>query len=267
VETVRVPPGGASFAACVASITGVALAEVPEPRDACRQWLAGRGLGLVPVADPEGFAWPGPWIGTLGDGSSVVMFGVPSGIAWDPLERSGMAVATIAEGFVVAPFEAAAAPERGAAGTGVVRALYVAPAAEAPMRAVDAAEALAGHGLRGDRYADGRGTFGTPGSNGHEITLIAAEALAALDEPLDAAAARRNVLTDGVDLDALIGRSFRVGDALLVGRRRCEPCAHLQRLTRPGVLRALVHRGGLRADIVRSGTIRVGDPIREEQEA
>jgi MOSC domain-containing protein YiiM len=73
--------------------------------------------------------------------------------------------------------------------------------------------------------------------------------------------ARRNVVVRGVDVDALRGRRFRIGDVELVGRRRCEPCAHLERLTRPGVLRALVHRGGLRADIVAGGELRVGDEV------
>jgi MOSC domain-containing protein YiiM len=265
---VGVPPGSAdpgatSFAACVATITGAALADVPEELAACRQWLAGRGLGLVPIADAQAFFWAGPWIGVRrGDGTAVVMFGVPSGVAWDPL---GGGDGVVDAGFVVAPFEVGAAPVRGAAGQGVVRALYIAPEPEVPLEAVTAAEAIAGRGLRGDRYAAGRGTFGRDGGLGHEITLIAAEALAALDEPLDAAEARRNVVCEGVDLDALIGRRFRVGDVVLAGRRRCEPCAHLQRLTRPGVLRALAHRGGLRADILRSGTIRVGDPITEEE--
>jgi MOSC domain-containing protein YiiM len=73
--------------------------------------------------------------------------------------------------------------------------------------------------------------------------------------------ARRNVVTRGIDLDALIGRRFRIGDVECVGQRRCEPCAHLERLTAPGSLRALVHRGGLRADVVADGTIEVGAEI------
>ena len=73
--------------------------------------------------------------------------------------------------------------------------------------------------------------------------------------------ARRNVVTRGIDLNALVGRRFRVGDAECVGRRLCEPCAHLQRLTHPGILRDLVHRGGLRADILEGGAIRVGDTV------
>ena len=65
----------------------------------------------------------------------------------------------------------------------------------------------------------------------------------------------------GIDLNALVGRRFTIGELELIGRRRCEPCAHLQRLTRPGVLRALVGRGGLRADLLNTGTLRIGDPI------
>jgi len=148
---------------------------------------------------------------------------------------------------------------------GIVEGLYLAAAAEAPCVAVEAVEAVAGRGLHGDRYFDGRGTFGRPGATGHELTLIEAEALDALAAEsgiaLDPADARRNVVTRGVDLNALAGRRFMIGEAEIVGRRWCEPCAHLQRLTAPGVLRGLVHRGGLRADIVRGATISRSDQV------
>jgi MOSC domain-containing protein YiiM len=72
--------------------------------------------------------------------------------------------------------------------------------------------------------------------------------------------ARRNVVTRGIDLNALVGRRFTVGDVECIGRRLCEPCAHLERLS-PGTLRPLVHRGGLRADLLGDGTIHVGDPV------
>ena len=68
------------------------------------------------------------------------------------------------------------------------------------------------------------------------------------------------MVTRGIDLNALVGRRFRVGDVECLGRRLCEPCAHLQRLS-PGTLRGLVHRGGLRADLLGGGTIRVGDAV------
>jgi MOSC domain-containing protein YiiM len=74
--------------------------------------------------------------------------------------------------------------------------------------------------------------------------------------------ARRNIVTRGIDLNALVGERFAVGEVQCLGQRLCEPCAHLQRLTQPGTLRGLVHRGGLRADILAGGVIRVGDEIR-----
>jgi MOSC domain-containing protein YiiM len=150
--------------------------------------------------------------------------------------------------------------------SGTVEGLFVAAAAEAPCVAVESVEAIAGRGLRGDRYFEGHGTFGGPGAVGHQITLIEQEALDELAAQsgieLASADARRNVVTRGVDLNALAGHHFLIGDVEIVGRRWCEPCAHLQRLTTPGVLRGLVHRGGLRADIVRGGTVARGDSVR-----
>lgn len=87
------------------------------------------------------------------------------------------------------------------------------------------------------------------------------EELAAGGVEIAPAEARRNLVVRGVSLDGLIGKRFRVGEVECFGQRRCEPCAHLERLTRPGVLRGLVHRGGLRADVLSDGEIRVGDRI------
>jgi MOSC domain-containing protein YiiM len=72
--------------------------------------------------------------------------------------------------------------------------------------------------------------------------------------------ARRNVVTRGVDLDALVGRRFRIGGVECVGRRQCEPCAHLERLS-PGTLRPLIHKGGLRADLLADGKVSVGAAV------
>jgi MOSC domain-containing protein YiiM len=145
--------------------------------------------------------------------------------------------------------------------------LAIAADAESPMRQVAAARALPGRGLEGDRYAKAAGTF-TPRSGkglGYDLTLIAAEVLDDLTladgRSLGYTDARRNVVTRGIDLNALVGRRFRVGDVECIGRRLCEPCAHLERLTRPGILRGLIHRGGLRADILTEGSIRAGDDI------
>jgi MOSC domain-containing protein YiiM len=134
----------------------------------------------------------------------------------------------------------------------------IAPEAEADLVGVDEAVAVAGRGLEGDRYALGRGTFGGPGP-GYQLTLVEAEVLDEIDLPWGEA--RRNVVTRGVALNALVGRRFRVGPVECVGRRLAEPCAHLERLARPGLLRPLVHRGGLRADVLVGGRIRLGDEV------
>lgn len=123
---------------------------------------------------------------------------------------------------------------------------------------VDAAVAVPGRGLVGDRYAEGRGTFSGPG-RGYELTLVEGEVL---DEiKLSCEDARRNIVTTGISLNALVGKRFHVGPVECVGRRLAEPCAHLEKLSRPGLLRPLVHRGGLRADILSAGTISIGDEI------
>jgi hypothetical protein len=228
-----------------------------------RQWLAGRNLGLVPIADAPGFAWPGRWLARVraADGDhAVVMFGSPSGSLFDPagaLARGGM----IVEGWLVAHLDLQLPIDR-PYGSGVtpgsVVGIFVAPEAEAPLVRLASAVALAGHGLEGDRYAVGRGTFSGPGL-GLQLTLADADALDAVGLPWGEA--RRNLVTRGVDLNALVGRRFRVGAVECQGRRLAEPCAHLERLTRPGLLRPLVHRAGLRADIVVGGTIEDGDVV------
>jgi hypothetical protein len=149
---------------------------------------------------------------------------------------------------------------------GTVEGLAVAPAAEAPMRLLEVAQAVAGRGLEGDRYAAGSGTFSPRAGRrpGYDLTLVAAEVLdglGAAGQALDFAGTRRNVLTRGLDVNALVGRRFRIGDVLCEGRRLCEPCVHLDRLSGPGLLRPLIHRGGLRADVLTDGEIRLGAPV------
>ncbi len=75
---------------------------------------------------------------------------------------------------------------------------------------------------------------------------------------------RRNILTRGLDVNALVGRSFRIGDVVCAGRRLCEPCAHLERVDGPGLLRPLIHRGGLRVDVLSDGEVRVGEAVRTD---
>ena len=149
------------------------------------------------------------------------------------------------------------------------RLLAIAICAESklPMQAVEAVEARAGQGLVGDRYSLGTGV----GQNGRvkpeqAVTLIELEAIeAAAHEyslPIAHLDTRRNLLTQGVPLNHLVGREFTVGSAVLRGLELCEPCGHLERLTRAGMKNALIHRGGLRAAIVQGGELRVGDEIR-----
>lgn len=252
-----------SLARCLAALTGNAVHEVPLPgdgedaADAVRPWLAGRALGLVPVRDPAAFAWAGPWIARHDGGACTVRFGVPSGPVHDP---DGAGDAPIADGWVLAPLDVALwrTDAAGDPGTGTVEAVLVAPDAEAPVVAVPAARAVAGRGLDGDRYERGTGTFGS-GRPGSALTLVAAEVLEELG--IDGTTARRNVVTRGIDVNALVGRRFTVGEVVCQGRRLCEPCAHLDRLAGGGILRPLVHRGGLRADVLEGGAIAVGDAV------
>ena len=261
------PPLTRSVAACLAAILEVDTDEVPspdgghpEPWTAWRVWLARRGLGLVPIEDPRAFAWPGPWLALLRGGIAAVAYGSPPGaLAWAPL---GGSFDEIEGGYAIAPHHVALWAPQDTAATrtdGRVEAIAVAPAAEAPMALVEQATARAGHGLEGDRYVGGEGTFSNPYSRGHDLTLIEAEVVD--DLGLAPEVPRRNVVTRGIDLNALVGRRFRVGEVECEGQRLCEPCAHLQRLTEPGLLRPLVHRGGLRADILSGGVIRVGDRV------
>ena len=144
---------------------------------------------------------------------------------------------------------------------GVVEQIVIRPVREELPVSVESVEALAGRGLEGDCYLAPEPTD----RKGKDITLIEAEALETLKaEPgirLSHLESRRNVLTRGIRLNDLVGKRFRVGAAECVGVVLNEPCAHLESLTQPGVLRGLVHRGGLRANIVAGGTISVGDEV------
>lgn len=285
VPTGELPPLTRSFAACVASILEIEVADVPLPgglpADALstwKAWLATRGLGLTPVHDPASFSWPGPWIALLASRRAVlpspvpeqiatIAFGAPPGLVWNPLGGQETFEDVVA-GFVIAPHDPALWVARTKAWErreGRVEALAIAAEAEDPMVLVPEVIAHPGRGLEGDRYFHRVGTFSNPNVRGTDLTLVEAETFEQVTLPtghLDFEQARRNVITRGIDLNALVGERFLVGDVECLGQRLCEPCAHLQRLTAPGVLRGLVHRGGLRADIVSAGTIRVGDAVR-----
>ena len=226
-----------------------------------KQWLAERNLGLVPIAEPATFEWPGHWLArvrTTEGAHAVLMFGAPSGALLDPagaISDGG----TIEAGWLVAPLYLRRRDDQiGADRPGSVAGLLVAPDAEAPLVALESVVAIAGRGLDGDRYAAGRGTFSGPG-RGYQVTFVEAEALDELNVSWERA--RRNVVTRGVSLNPLVGRRFRVGEVECIGRRLCEPCAHLENVSGAGLLRPLVHRGGLRADILVGGTITLGDEL------
>jgi hypothetical protein len=270
------------LAACLASVTEVPVAELPLPPGdlssavgAWRTWLAGRDSGLVPIADPTRFQWPGWWIAVVQTANTevaTVAFGTPPGIVLSPQDPALLGRATaelpITAAYAVASLDpvlrsAAATPDL----HGTVQALAIAPAAEAEMQLLEVARAVAGRGIDGDRYAARAGTFTPRGDQrpGYDLTLIAAEVLdelTAAGVAIDFAATRRNVLTRGIDVNALVGRTFRIGDVVCEGLRLCEPCVHLDRLSGPGLLRPLIHRGGLRVDVLTDGEVRVGAPIR-----
>ena len=287
-------PGGAasplvrSFAACLASVTETTLTDLPRLADdeplahalgSWKSWLAGHGSGLVPIADPRSFQWAGWWIAVvdastspLADGQqrqvAVLAFGTPPGVVLSPQDPSLLGRATadlpISSAYAVASLDPVVQPRQQAMPlSGTVVSIAVADDAEAPMRLVASVQALAGRGLDGDRYARGAGTFSSRAGRrpGFDLTLIDAEIvdqLTAADLRLDFASTRRNLLTRGIDVNALVGREFSIGGVRCRGLRLAEPCAHLERLTGPGLLRPLIHRGGLRADILSSGPIELG---------
>lgn len=278
-----------SFAACVASVTETPIDQVPLPRADLpgafahwRSWFAGRGAGLVTIAKPASFNWPGYWLAVIGEGrpgasddaTAVLMFGTPSGVVLSPQDPQLLGRAAtdlpIREGYVLSGLDPATIPQSGSslpALRGTVELIAIAAEATAAMHAVDEAKAFANRGLEGDRYAAKAGTFTPPTHTirGYDLTLIEAEVLDQLALPgggrLAYPEARRNIVTRGIDLNALVARRFRVGDVECLGQRLCEPCSHLERLTTKGALRALIHRGGLRADVLSGGTITLGAEV------
>lgn len=277
---------GETVTGFVADLTGQPKSDLPVASVAgedwlgvLRQWLARKDCGLVSIASPATFAWPGHWIGIVdspdgrGDPLGVLLFGSPSAVIASPdapeLVGRGVEELSFRQGLILVPIDPFAkrvAHHRDRT-VGEVEGIYLAPAKEAPMRAAQVAAAVAGKGLMGDRYAAGAGTF-TPHTNrlrGYDITLIEREVLDKVRLPdgtrISAEESRRNIVTRGIDLNALVGKEFRIGTVRAFGQRLCEPCVHLQRLTRPGMVVGLAHRGGLRADLLDGGEIRVGDRI------
>lgn len=142
---------------------------------------------------------------------------------------------------------------------GRVEAIFISPRKGELPQPVARVRAVANRGLEGNRY------FSDRPKPGEALTLIAQEALdegrAETGIELGAQESGRNVLTTGIDLNGLVGARFRVGDVECVGVELCEPCTSLQGRTRPGVIKAYVHRAGLNADILTDGDIAVGDAV------
>jgi MOSC domain-containing protein YiiM len=119
---------------------------------------------------------------------------------------------------------------------------------------VGSVRAVAGKGLEGDRHFHAEGA-----KRGQALTLVEAEEVETAE--LSPGATRRQITVRGVKLNDLVGKRFRVGDVECSGVELCEPCAHLEAMTRPGIVKDLVHRAGINADILTDGTISVGDEI------
>jgi MOSC domain-containing protein YiiM len=157
---------------------------------------------------------------------------------------------------------------------GVVTEIWRTEAAAAPMRRIPAGRLVAGAGLDGDRYALGGGTWARYPDLEKQLTLIDRDDVAAVAAEVGVDLApgdtRRNLVTVGVDLPALVGHWFAVGDALLFGMKRCPPCTHLERLTGARLVKAMVHRGGINAAVFSGAPIAEGAvvrPVSEEEAA
>jgi MOSC domain-containing protein YiiM len=143
---------------------------------------------------------------------------------------------------------------------GKVEWIGVRPSRRVPMQVVEVVEARAGKGLTGDRFS------GSPESK-RQVTLIQAEHLQVIArlmriESLDPALLRRNIAISGINLLALNGGTFRIGDAVFQGTGGCHPCSRMEEALGPGGYNAMRGHGGLTARVIESGLIRVGDPVR-----
>lgn len=149
----------------------------------------------------------------------------------------------------------------------MIQGIFVAKKAKQAQIEIEAVKVDAGKGIVGDRY------YGKKGNDGPNITFVALEEIHAFNENFEQritlSDTRRNVVTYGVSLNDLVGKRFRIGDAEFYGVELCEPCALLgkrlatEEMSAAQVVKAWLHKGGLRADVVRSGVLRVGMPIEQ----
>jgi MOSC domain-containing protein YiiM len=154
---------------------------------------------------------------------------------------------------------------------GILEAIYITAVKGGPVQSVAQVHAVPGRGLEGDRYFVESGVSPQDNKVDRQITLIEVEAVDALCKEqgiaVSAADIRRNLVLRGAQLNRLVNKLFKVGEVTLRGIRLCEPCQYLAKSTQPEVLPGLLHRGGLRAEILSEGTIRVGDSLEFLQEA
>jgi len=136
----------------------------------------------------------------------------------------------------------------------MVEAIHLGRARARELWTVDEVRAVAGQGLDGDRHFHPNGA-----PPGQALTLVEGEEVDGAG--LAPGETRRQLTVRGVRLNDLVGKRFRVGDVECYGVELCEPCAHLESLTRPGIIKDLVHRAGINADIITDGVIRVGDRV------
>jgi MOSC domain-containing protein YiiM len=154
---------------------------------------------------------------------------------------------------------------------GRIEAIYIAPEAGATTRAVESVGIESGRGLVGDRYYNEQGTFSEKlrDNRKKEITFIESEEIEEFNRgrglDLGPGELRRNVITRGVRLNDLVGKEFSVGGLRFRGLDLCEPCAYLAKTVNPDVLPHLVHKAGLRAAILSSGTLAVGAEFEGEE--
>jgi hypothetical protein len=153
---------------------------------------------------------------------------------------------------------------------GTIEHIHIAEVAGGPMRSLASVDAVAGVGLGGDRYARREGFWPDDKEESRDVTLIEAEVVESLSErgiELAPGASRRNITTRGIRLNELVGKEFWIGAVLARATELCEPCTHLVALTGKPLIKHLAHRGGLRADLLTSGRIRVGDRVEVKEPA
>jgi len=150
---------------------------------------------------------------------------------------------------------------------GIVKDILITGNAGDDLVSQESAKLESGKGLVGDRYYLSKGTFsekldGTPEV---EVTLIEQEEISAFNASTGHCYAgkdfRRNIVTEGIRLNDLVGKSFTIGGVELKGARLCEPCTHLSAVLGPEIMQHMVHKAGLRAQIIVSGTIKVSDEV------